>query len=131
MKLRTFFRTHPVFTVEDFAGFLSSDGTRNLSTQESLLADHVKSSNIVRVRRCFYAVVLPGASVETYPVDPFVLASRMTKALMVDEAHLKELRDQSPRRPHYLEHSRRQAGRFVAAWNLVIPEEVYGRSWEK
>jgi len=266
MKLRTFFRTHPVFTVEDFAGFLSSDGTHNLRTQESLLAYHVKAGNIVRVRRGLYAVVPPGASVETYPVDPFLLASRMTKdavlayhtalefhgkaysvyehfmylgaspsrpvtfrslqfkgvgfpkalslkdretfdvvrtdraglevrvtglertfvdvlnradltgsweeiwrslesveffdldkvalyvdllgnattaakvgffleqhreSLMVDEAHLKTFRDRRPRRPHYLERSRRKAGRFVSAWNLVVPEEVYERSWEE
>ena len=78
MKLRPFFRTHPVFTVEDFAGFLSSDETHNLRTQESLLAYHVKAGNIVRVRRGLYAVVPPGASAETYPVDPFLLASRMT-----------------------------------------------------
>jgi predicted transcriptional regulator of viral defense system len=266
MKLRTFFRTHPVFTVEDFAGFLSSDGTHNLRTQESLLSYHVKAGNIVRVRRGLYAVVPPGASAETYPVDPFLLASRMTKdavlayhtalefhgkaysvyehfmylaaspshsvtfrshqfkgvefpkaltlgnkasfdvvrtdragldvrvtgfertfvdvlnrpdltgsweeiwrsletveyfdldkvalyvdllgnattaakvgffleqhrdSLMVDEAHLKTFRDRRPRRPHYLERSRRKAGHFVAAWNLVVPEEVYGRSWEE
>jgi len=79
MKLNAFFRTHPVFTVEDFAGFLSSDGTHNLRTQESLLAYHVKAGNIVRVCRGLYAVVPPGASAETYPVDPFLLASRMTK----------------------------------------------------
>lgn len=266
MKLRTFFRTHPVFTVEDFAGFLSSDETHNVRTQESLLAYHVKAGNIVRVRRGLYVAVPPGASPETYPVDPFLLASRMTKdavlayhtalelhgkaysvyehfmylaaspshpvtfrslqfkgagfpkalslkdretfdvvrtdragldvrvtglertfvdvlnrpdltgsweeiwrslesveffdldkvalyvdllgnattaakvgffleqhrnSLMVDETHLKTFRDRRPRRPHYLERSRRKAGRFVAAWNLVVPEEVYGRSWEE
>jgi len=65
MKLRTFFRTHPVFTVEDFAGFLSSDGTHNLRTQESLLAYHVKAGSIVRVRRGLYAVVPPGAAAAT------------------------------------------------------------------
>lgn len=59
MKLRAFFRNHPVFTVEDFAGFLSSDGTHNLRTQESLLTYHVKAGNIVRVRRGLYASVPP------------------------------------------------------------------------
>ena len=266
MKLRAFFRNHPVFTVEDFAGFLSSDGTHNVRTQESLLAYHVKAGNIVRVRRGLYASVPPGASAETYPVDPFLLASRMAKdavlayhtalefhgkaysvyerfmylsskplplvsfrahqfkcvslpkalvqknatsfnviktdrsgmaisvtglertfvdvlnrpdltgsweeiwrsleaveyfdldkvvsyvdllgnattaakvgffleqhreSLMVDETHLKTLRERRPRRPHYLERSRRQAGRLVADWNLVVPEEVYGRTWEE
>jgi len=67
MKRRTFFRTHPVFTVEDFAGFLSSDETDNLRTQESLLAYHVKAGNIIRVCRGLYAVVPPGASAETCP----------------------------------------------------------------
>jgi hypothetical protein len=79
MKLRAFFRNHPVFTVEDFAGFLSSDGMHNLRTQESLLAYHVKAGNIVRVRRGLYASVPAGASAETYPVDPFLLAARMAK----------------------------------------------------
>jgi hypothetical protein len=53
------------------------------------------------------------------------------EGLMVDEAHLKALRDLRPQRPHYLERSRRKAGRFVAAWNLVVPQEVYERSWEE
>ncbi len=266
MKLRAFFRNHPVFTVEDFAGFLSSDGTHNLRTQESLLAYHVKAGNIVRVRRGLYTSVPPGASAETYPVDPYLLASKMAKdavlayhtalefhgkaysvyerftylsrkpmllvsfrahqfkcvslpkalvqknatsfnvikadqsgmaisvtglertfvdvlnrpdltgsweeiwrslesveyfdlekiasyvdflgnattaakvgffleqhreSLMVDETYLKTLRERRPRRPHYLERSRRQAGRLVADWNLVVPEEVYGRTWEE
>jgi predicted transcriptional regulator of viral defense system len=266
MKLKAFFRTHPVFTVGDFAGFLSDDGTHNLRTQEALLTYHVKTGNIVRVRRGLYASVPPGASAETYPVDPFLLASRMTKdavlayhtalefhgkaysvyerftylsnnpmslitfrthsfkgvrfpqslvrkkaesfnvmrvdhlgmaisvtglertfvdvfnrpdlsgsweeiwrslesveffdidkvalyvdllgnattaakvgyfleqhkdVLMVDEAHLKAFRDRRPLRPHYLERSRRKAGRFVTAWNLVVPEEVYERTWEE
>ena len=43
------------------------------------------------------------------------------ESLMVDEQHLT----------HYLDRSRRQAGRFVADWNLVVPEEVYGRTWEE
>jgi len=79
MKLRAFFRTHPFFTVEDFAGFLSFDGTHNVRTQESLLSYHVKAGNIVRVRRGLYASVPPGASPENFPIDPFLLAARMSK----------------------------------------------------
>ena len=266
MKLRAFFRNHPVFTVEDFAGFLSSDGTHNLRTQESLLTYHLKAGNVIRVRRGLYASVPPGASAETYPVDPFLLVARMAKdavlshhtalefhgkaysvferftylsskpmspitfrahyfkgvslpkalvkqkavsfdvikadrsgmaisvtglertfvdvlnrpdltgsweeiwrslesieyfdldkvatyvdllgnattaakvgffleqhkeALMVDETYLKTLRERRPHQPHYLERSRRKEGRFVAAWNLVVPKEVYGKSWEE
>jgi len=53
------------------------------------------------------------------------------ETLMVDDEHLKMFRDRGPRRPHYLERSRRKAGRLVAAWNLIVPEEVYSRSWEE
>jgi predicted transcriptional regulator of viral defense system len=266
MKLENFFHRHPVFTGEELTAFLASEGPRNSRTQEALLVYHVKTGRLVRVRRGLYAVVPPGASAETYPVDPYLLASRMTKdavlayhtalefhgkaysiyehftylapspsrpvsfqslqfkgvgfpkalslkdretfdvvktdraglevrvtglertfvdvlnrpdltgsweeiwrslesveffdldkvalyvdllgnattaakvgffleqhrdSLMVNEAHLKTFRDRRPRRPHYLERSRRKAGRFVAAWNLVVPEDVYGRSWEE
>ncbi|HRT63113.1 MAG TPA: transcriptional regulator [Syntrophales bacterium] len=266
MKLGLFFNRHPVFTGDELAAFLASEGPRNPRTQEALLLYHVKMSRLVRVRRGLYAVVPTGASAESYPVDPFLLASRMTKdavlayhtamefhgkgysvyehftylsatparpiafrshkfkgvrfpgalppefaasfdvvkadraglevrvtglertfvdvlhrpdlagsweeiwrslesveffdldkvtayvqhlgnattaakvgffleqhreGLMVDEAHLKVLRDLRPQRPHYLERSRRKEGRFVTAWNLVVPQEVYERSWEE
>lgn len=264
MKLEDFFHRRPVFTVEELAEFLASDGSRSPRTQESLLAYHRKAGRIVRVRRGFYAVVPQGAIPETYPFDPFLLASKMTKdsvlahhtalevhgkaysvhehftylagrplrpvtfrshvfrgvkypkalrlkgeesfgvvnvdrvgigirvtglertlvdvldrpdltgsweevwrsmesveyfdldkvidyvfllgnsttaakvgffldqhrePLMVEETHLKPLRDLRPRRPHYLERSKRKAGRLVADWNLVVPEKVLHRSW--
>jgi len=255
-----------VFTVEDFAGFLSSDGTHNVRTQESLLAYHVKAGNIVRVRRGLYASVPPGASPENFSIDPFLLAGRISKdavlayhtaleahgkaysvyehftylvsksmplitfrahsfkgvrfpqalvrkkaesydvmkvdrsgmticitglertfvdvlnrpdlsgsweeiwrsletveyfnldkvveyalllenattaakvgffleqhreSLMVEEAYLKRFQDLRPRRPHYMERSRRKSGRFISTWNLVVPEEITQRSWEE
>lgn len=266
MKLRPFFHTHPVFSVEDFAGFLSSDGSHNVRTQESLLAYHVKAGNIVRVRRGLYVSVPSGASLENFSVDLFLLAARISKdsvlayhtaleahgkaysvyehftylvskpippvtfrahlfkgvrfpqalvrkkaelfdvikdersgmeiritglertfvdvlnrpglsgsweeiwrsletieyfdldkvteytlllenattaakvgffldqhreSLMVEDAHLKAFHNLRPRRPHYMERSRRKSGRLVSAWNLVVPEEIIHRSWEK
>ncbi|MDF1593014.1 MAG: type IV toxin-antitoxin system AbiEi family antitoxin domain-containing protein [Desulfobacterales bacterium] len=266
MKLRAFFRTYPVFTVDDFAEFLSRDGTHNVRTRESLLSYHVKAGNIVRVRRGLYASVPPGASPENFPIDPFLIAGRMSKdailayhtaleahgkaysvyehftclvrkstphinfrslvfkgvkfpkalmrkkaesfdvmkversgmtiyitglertivdvlnrpdlsgsweeiwrsletieyfdldkvaeyasllgnattaakvgffleqhreALMVEDFHLKTFQDLRPLRPHYMERSRRKSGRFVSAWNLVVPDEIMRRSWEE
>jgi predicted transcriptional regulator of viral defense system len=49
--------------------------------------------------------------------------------LMVDDAHLKPLRDLRPKQPHYLERRRRKAGRLATGWNLVVPTEVFERSW--
>ncbi|HOC47078.1 MAG TPA: type IV toxin-antitoxin system AbiEi family antitoxin domain-containing protein, partial [Syntrophorhabdaceae bacterium] len=79
MKLEHFFNRHPVFTGGELAAFLASEGPRNVRTQEALLLYHVKSGRLLRVRRGLYAVVPPGASAESYPVDPFLLTSRLTK----------------------------------------------------
>lgn len=50
-------------------------------------------------------------------------------ALMVKESHLEPLCNMKPRRPHYLERSKRHSGRLVQRWNLVVPESVINRSW--
>jgi len=78
MKLEKFFRQRPVFTNKEFAGFLRSEGSNNIRTQESLLNYHIKTGRILRVRRGLYAVMPVGANPETYPVDPFLLAAKMT-----------------------------------------------------
>ena len=49
--------------------------------------------------------------------------------LMVEDSHLKQLMKLRPRSPHYLSRSRRESGRFVPEWNLVVPVEVLERSW--
>ncbi len=48
--------------------------------------------------------------------------------LMVDENRLEQLRARRPRKPHYLERTRR-GGRLVSNWNLVVPVSVLERSW--
>ena len=50
------------------------------------------------------------------------------EALSVEERHLRALRDSAPRQPSYLER-RREPGRLVKAWNLVVPERVLNRAW--
>jgi predicted transcriptional regulator of viral defense system len=51
------------------------------------------------------------------------------ETLMVDDSHLKLLRDLRPKQPHYLERSKRKSGRLVSDWNLVVPEYIIERSW--
>lgn len=48
--------------------------------------------------------------------------------LFVDEQHLKALREHAPRQPRYLDR-KREAGRLVKPWNLVVPEHVINRAW--
>lgn len=50
-------------------------------------------------------------------------------ALMVEDRHLAPLRLRAPRQPRYLD-SRRESGRLVSGWNLVVPERVLKRTWE-
>ncbi len=78
MKLENFFRQRPVFTNEEFADYLSSRGTCNARTRDSLLAYHKKTGRILGVRRGLYTVMHPDANPETHPVDPFLLAAKMS-----------------------------------------------------
>jgi predicted transcriptional regulator of viral defense system len=50
------------------------------------------------------------------------------EALFVEEQHLKALREHAPRQPIYLDR-KREAGRLVKTWNLVVPERVLNRTW--
>jgi predicted transcriptional regulator of viral defense system len=52
------------------------------------------------------------------------------EALMVEDAHLRSLRELRPRQPHYFFPDAR-GGRLVKDWNLVVPQEVIDRSWEE
>lgn len=84
-------------------------------------------------------------SVEFFDLDavvtfPVKLGSALTVArvgffleqhrepLMVEEHHLEALRTHAPRQPTYLDR-RRQSGRLVSRWNLVVPERVLSRAW--
>ena len=78
-KHEAFFRRHPVFTGEELAEHLSSSGEAGTRAQESLIAYHTKAGRLVRVRRGLFAVVPPGANVDTYPVDPYLVAVKLTK----------------------------------------------------
>ncbi len=73
-----FFRSHPVFTTGELAAYLSSRGTTGSRGRDALLAHHVRAGRFVRVRRGLYAVIPPGADAASFPVDPYLIASRLT-----------------------------------------------------
>ena len=266
VKHEVFFRRHPVFTGKDLAAHLASRGNVGQRAQEALLAYYNKTGRIVRVRGGLYAVVPQGSDPASYPVDPFLIASRLTddavlshhaalefhgraysvwhlltysssrpvrqfmfrsnafrgtkfpealtrsgaerfgvltrersglalgvtslertlvdvlhrpdlsggweeiwrslesieffdldkvveyallldnattaaktgffleqhrESLSVQEHHLKDFRNRKPRQPHYLDRGKRNNGRLVADWNLVIPKDILERSWSE
>ena len=50
------------------------------------------------------------------------------ETLFVEDAHLQALRENAPRQPRYWDR-KREAGRLVKPWNLIIPERMLDRSW--
>lgn len=264
MKHEEFFRKHPVFTGEELDRHLSAVGKKGPRTRESLLNYYRSAGRVIRIRRGLYAVIPPGADPNSYPVDPFLIAARLTKdavlsyhtaleihgraysvrehltyssvrpvtpvtfrshvfrgvkfpqplcrtgkdnfgviivdrsgleirvtslertlvdvldrpdlsgsweeiwrslesvefydldrvveyalllgnattiakvgffleqhreSLMVEDNHLKPLHNHCPRQPHYLDSSNRKSGKLVADWNLVVPVDLYERTW--
>jgi len=79
MKLQEFLTKHPVFTYEEFAGFFKAKESRSSRTRDSLLAYHVRNGRLIRVKRGLFVRVPPGEDSIAYPVDPFLLASKMTE----------------------------------------------------
>jgi predicted transcriptional regulator of viral defense system len=49
--------------------------------------------------------------------------------LMVEDRHLERLRGHAPAHPMYLERGKREPGKLLSRWNLVVPERVLGRAW--
>jgi predicted transcriptional regulator of viral defense system len=49
--------------------------------------------------------------------------------LMVEDRHLDRLRAHAPSHPMYLERGKREPGKLLTGWNLVVPERVLNRTW--
>lgn len=74
MHFEDFLAKHPVFRVDE----LSELGKNtNRWTVKATLAYHRKQGHVLLVRRGLYAAVPRGASPDTCPVDPYLLASKM------------------------------------------------------
>ena len=265
-EVQEFFAQHPVFRSSEFGSPPGSRRSRNPRAQESLLAHYVRSGRLVRIRRGLYGAVPVAAKAESYAVDPYLVAGKLTEdstlayhtalefhgkahsvsqvftflthraprvlrfrsltfrgvaipkalakrrreafgvtvgerlglevrvtslertlvdlldrpdlgggweeiwrslemveyfdldqvvkyalllgnattaakvgfyldqhrqSLMVEERHLRSLRKHRPRQPCYLERAKREAGRLVADWRLIVPAEVLSHSWEE
>ena len=79
VRHEAFFRRHPVFTGDEFAEHLSSRGQDGGRTKESILAYHTKTGRIVRIRRGLYAVIPLESDSDSYPIDPYLITSRLAR----------------------------------------------------
>lgn len=79
MKLNDFFSQHPIFTLDELDRFLMDKGSNNHLTRHSLISYYRKKGRIVSVKRGVYAVIQPGMLPESSPVDPYLLAGKMTQ----------------------------------------------------
>lgn len=73
-----FFANHPVFSTDEFDRFLQARGRKvSPAGRDSLLRYHKLQGRIVPVRKGLYASIPPGRDPDRYPVDPFLIASRL------------------------------------------------------
>jgi len=73
-----------------------------------------------------YALKL-GSAVTVAKVGFFLEQHR--DELMLEDTHLARLQEHAPAQPMYLERSKRESGKLLARWNLVVPERVLHRTW--
>lgn len=71
-----------------------------------------------------------------FKLDSAVVAAKVgfyleqhQQELMVEDVHLKRLRQRAPKRPIYLERGKREPGKLLSRWNLIVPERVLNRRW--
>jgi predicted transcriptional regulator of viral defense system len=88
IKHDKFFRDNPVFTSSDFWQYLFS---RNIGkrTQDALINYYRKTGRIINIKRGLYATVPAGSTPETFTVDPYLLASKLTPDAVI--SHLSVL----------------------------------------
>jgi predicted transcriptional regulator of viral defense system len=77
-NLQDFFNKNPLFTHEEFAAFLNSKESRSMRTKEALLGYYTRKGRLLHLKRGLYAVLPLGVGLKAFPVDPFLLAAKMT-----------------------------------------------------
>jgi len=76
MRFAEFLASHPVFTLGELVQAREHSETR--WTLKATLAHHRRQNRIILVRRGLYAAVPTGALPDNCPVDPYLLAAKMT-----------------------------------------------------
>ena len=78
MKLNEFLSRHAVFTVDELDRVLSARGSGKPNTRKSLLTYYRSRGRILPIRRGLYATVPLGGDPASSPVDPYLVAAKMS-----------------------------------------------------
>lgn len=76
MKPQSFFESHPVFTYNEFVAVLDS---RSKRTRDAILNYYGKTGRLLHVRRGLYVTVPPNIAPQRCPVDPYLIAAKLTR----------------------------------------------------
>ncbi len=79
MTPKVFFAQHSVFRFDEFRAAHRADGERSPQTTGSVLKQHVAAGRLINIRRGLYARVPEGESADRFRVDPYLIASRLSK----------------------------------------------------
>ena len=77
-----FFEVHPIFGHAEFVAAHTAGG-RSPSTSNNLLANHLASGRLIRIRRGLYATVPRGVEASAAAVDPYLVASKLANDAIV------------------------------------------------
>src|SRR5580700_905443 len=83
MNSRSFFATHPIFTVEEFDQFLRNTGRAIDHNRQRLLGYHRRQGRLVLVRPGLYGSVPEGHDAATYPVDSYLVAAHLAPDTLI------------------------------------------------
>ncbi len=51
--------------------------------------------------------------------------------LAVDQKYLEKLLPYIPKQPHYMNRNRKEKGKYIEKWQLIVPLEIIEREWEE
>jgi len=125
-----FFEGHPVFTHAEFLAVRTARG-RSPSTSNNLLANHLASGRLVRIRRGLYASVPRGVEASGAVADPYLVASRLSNDAVVAYHAALQFYGKAYsvwRRFHYLTAKRSRAFSYQGLEFLPVQEQSTHRS---
>lgn len=77
VELSTFITQNHIFTIDEIKKYYGI--TEKTRTLKNLLAYHLKCGHLIRIRRGLYYTVPKGIDPENYPVDPYLVASKLAQ----------------------------------------------------